>query len=368
MMAYVSSSGYTTIQCSGNYTTTGNTLYPEFWVMKDLDQNGVADDWELPLAEKFCPTLKLHHPTEWVAPEPVEIMNSKMYYRTWNVRGRLISDSFEFDTEGHNYSDYTSPMEKRINNQIVIIIPHFEWAGLSGNDPDQWIPAYQDERNNNHFRNTIYAHFFWKDCYLVIQYWFFYPYNDGWNNHEGDWEHINVLVSSQNPATASIQKIDFYFHHKVKSLSSGYQLDSGTHPIVYVGGSCAGIDWPEHCQPGNATGGSYPWSGTWANVGTWGYDEYVWGAGPTISYTTFIDGNRNDRRGIVILPEPDKINYDEHPEMSWLKADIAWGHVRVDSPWDFQSFKEVGNDAPGGPYHNPGWNKTGAVSGAYENY
>jgi len=30
MMAYVSSSGYTTIQCSGNYTTTGNTLYPEF--------------------------------------------------------------------------------------------------------------------------------------------------------------------------------------------------------------------------------------------------------------------------------------------------------------------------------------------------
>jgi len=30
MMVYVSSSGYTTIQATGNYTTTGNTLYPEF--------------------------------------------------------------------------------------------------------------------------------------------------------------------------------------------------------------------------------------------------------------------------------------------------------------------------------------------------
>ncbi len=53
MMAYVSSSGYTTIQATGNYTTTGNTLYPEFWVKEDMDQNGVADDWESPLAEKF---------------------------------------------------------------------------------------------------------------------------------------------------------------------------------------------------------------------------------------------------------------------------------------------------------------------------
>jgi len=30
---------------------------------------------------------------------------------------------------------------------------------------------------------------------FVIQYWFFYPFNDGANNHEGDWEHINVIVT-----------------------------------------------------------------------------------------------------------------------------------------------------------------------------
>ncbi|RKY51947.1 MAG: hypothetical protein DRP89_08445 [Candidatus Neomarinimicrobiota bacterium] len=64
MMAYVSDSYYTAIQSSGNYTTTGNTLYPEFWVIHDEHQTGIKDECESPLAEKFCPTLKLTRPTE----------------------------------------------------------------------------------------------------------------------------------------------------------------------------------------------------------------------------------------------------------------------------------------------------------------
>ena len=30
---------------------------------------------------------------------------------------------------------------------------------------------------------------------FILQYWFFYPYNDAGNKHEGDWEHINVVIS-----------------------------------------------------------------------------------------------------------------------------------------------------------------------------
>ena len=30
---------------------------------------------------------------------------------------------------------------------------------------------------------------------LLIQFWFFYPFNDGGNNHEGDWEHITVSIT-----------------------------------------------------------------------------------------------------------------------------------------------------------------------------
>jgi hypothetical protein len=76
---------------------------------------------------------------------------------------------------------------------------------------------------------------------LVLQYWFFYPINDGPNNHEGDWEHINVIVSPLSkvggPLNATemdalvtgmpagdgddplvIRRIEYYFHHFVQQM------------------------------------------------------------------------------------------------------------------------------------------------------
>jgi len=78
---------------------------------------------------------------------------------------------------------------------------------------------------------------------LVLQYWFFYPTNDGGNNHEGDWEHINVIVSPRSqverplsgeeltailqlsPADLDaaadplvIRRAEIYFHQKFMSL------------------------------------------------------------------------------------------------------------------------------------------------------
>ena len=37
---------------------------------------------------------------------------------------------------------------------------------------------------------------------LVMQYWFFYPFNDAVNTHEGDWEHINVLITTPQRAAS----------------------------------------------------------------------------------------------------------------------------------------------------------------------
>jgi hypothetical protein len=71
---------------------------------------------------------------------------------------------------------------------------------------------------------------------LVLQYWLFYPFNDGGNNHEGDWEHINVVVAPRSvvdrPQTVAeiesmlrdpndqadplvIKRVEYYFHHNV---------------------------------------------------------------------------------------------------------------------------------------------------------
>ena len=45
---------------------------------------------------------------------------------------------------------------------------------------------------------------------FVLQYWFFYPYNDGGNNHEGDWEHINVFIKPLNKLHEPLSKADVY--------------------------------------------------------------------------------------------------------------------------------------------------------------
>src|SRR5262245_49296897 len=73
---------------------------------------------------------------------------------------------------------------------------------------------------------------------LILQYWFFYPYNDAGNIHEGDWEHINVLLTtrtqgarrftakelaallagSTNPEEFILREVQYYFHHWMQQL------------------------------------------------------------------------------------------------------------------------------------------------------
>lgn len=377
MIASLNDYHYTVTSSSNTSTTTSYNLYPNFDVVIDLDQNGIHDDWELPLAEKFCPSFKLHSIEDidqWIAPEPVEIMTHSMYWKTFTwLTGHPVDDVLIGSTDNWNYSEYELPMayDNPPGGSIeYLAIAHFEWAGLNGNTPNSWHTAYQNERDYDNFRHTIYAHFFKQSNKIVIQYWIFYPFNDGYNNHEGDWEHINVIITNQNPNTAAIDEIDFYFHERVQSrYPSMCEMEDGTHVKIYVGGS-GSIDYPIPNSDAIADGGSYPETGWWDDVSTFGpigYDEYVLGAGLYISYSSFIDGNRDDYRGIVILPEPDKIDYDENPEMSWLKANVAFGHVSVDSPGSFSGL-DVGNDGVKGPFHNAGWNKTGAVEGAYANY
>ncbi len=78
---------------------------------------------------------------------------------------------------------------------------------------------------------------------LILQYWFFYPTNDSGMDHEGDWEHINVVVSPRSMVTGPlsaptvgqvldgtlsaddsardplvIKRVDYYFHEFVWPL------------------------------------------------------------------------------------------------------------------------------------------------------
>ena len=130
-----------------------------------------------------------------------------------------------------------------------------------GEDEKTWKQVYREldrkeraERSRNDSR--LYAHpFIYEDpaaqdaarYELVIQYWTFYPFNDGPNNHEGDWEHINVRLTTLDRAASEgrkaslltaddlarildhendaildsliIGKVDYYFHNYVMTLN-----------------------------------------------------------------------------------------------------------------------------------------------------
>ncbi len=142
---------------------------------------------------------------------------------------------------------------------------YFDWPG---EDPESWKNEFEDSFSQvlplkyKEFLK-VYMHPFIHEVKspregvlgyeFVLQYYFFYPTNDGGNNHEGDWEHINVMISPKGSVTSLltaeqvrailaegagsgedagdplvIKAIDYYFHYQV------YHMDFAS-PNVYLG-------------------------------------------------------------------------------------------------------------------------------------
>ena len=76
---------------------------------------------------------------------------------------------------------------------------------------------------------------------LVVQYWFFYVYNDWNDRHEGDWEMIQLVFDAADAAAAlDTEPVQvMYAQHEGGELSDWdggpSQRRDGTHPVVFVG-------------------------------------------------------------------------------------------------------------------------------------
>ena len=128
------------------------------------------------------------------------------------------------------------------------------FVDLPGDDESSWRHAHERATKPAH----TFAHIFLDYApaidglprvHFEIQYWFYYPFNDSANNHEGDWEHITVCVTTRARATEPggersvrglpteddvarildppnatlldsliIREVDYYFHHNVMTL------------------------------------------------------------------------------------------------------------------------------------------------------
>ena len=169
----------------------------------------------------------------------------------------------------------------------------------------------------------------------VIQYWFYYPFRDFANDHEGDWEHIDVWLTDGRPQYAQLNRVTYYFHHYRKERYPGQiTVVDGKHPQVFVGGTPGS----EINFTGLSSGASYWRTGTFADVGALNTDETV----TTGIYTIHLPYNSYNLVNIT-------------GNELWLKFPHGWGVAKeyFDSP----TFEPKG-DAPPSPKHNGCWHDT----------
>jgi len=99
---------------------------------------------------------------------------------------------------------------------------------LGGIDDTGIIDAYQTAMSSLGY--TIYGRVYDTGVSMVIQYWMFYAFNSGeQNQHEGDWEMVQVVFSSGEPS-----QVMYSQHHIGQRASWGQVEKQGDHIKVYV--------------------------------------------------------------------------------------------------------------------------------------
>jgi hypothetical protein len=163
------------------------------------------------------------------------------------------------------------------------------------------------------------VHFAWfdrTDDLLLVQYWFFYPYDKYVNNHEGDWEHVSVVVRlSGDP-----ELVDAHFHFHGSSTRQFERITritddaGGDHVVVFTSG-CSEFDGWGGCY----SGASWPWTGLMWMV--------------TLEDTRFPERYLHpDDIGVILLPERDQVVGGEwDPEVSWAPLLLYFGEWETEA-------------------------------------
>jgi len=373
----------------------------------DDDGNGIEDDLEVELIEQFKPAFVMHLNSP-IEPEPVEIM-LETDTGSYLTSADLWVEEYFADGSPYAYQPYCDSYQGR--NCEDHELHRFDnswgwWANENGAHINYYVQMqygeYGDEQGpmwrslylnggpgvrgpGSDYPPTIYAHAFnWMTGVIVIQYWFFYPYNDWVMNHEGDWEHINVVLAN-GPNGYRIAEVDYYIHEKYINLKHYDQVENDlgkahfvdqTHPVVYVGGRgellCAGA-----FGSGEVSGASYPAPGDWLNVGA----RIV--SGITLCDTAderVTPGKYISYRDVNVIRIPRIFRgsdddlygneyFAEHPELAWMRANVYWGTRVTDAPGGWNHVPTVaghGNIAPLTPLYQVTWENR--FPGEFEEY
>jgi len=141
-----------------------------------------------------------------------------------------------------NYHLENSVLKLRTGTDVILVDSSPSGATISTYDSEYYfldnkLGGFSEisadyNRKKNSLGYTVYARVTRESSFLIVQYWFFYAYNDGQlNQHEGDWEMIEVLLDAEeNPISA------VYSQHLQgqRVIWADVEKIDGTHPKVYV--------------------------------------------------------------------------------------------------------------------------------------
>ncbi|MCL5996224.1 MAG: hypothetical protein M1546_09220 [Chloroflexi bacterium] len=274
------------------------------------------------LAKRFSPIVFVH-PNDIFWPNRVTVLLND---------SQLKSGSNQVVVE--NPTETTFNESQYLNKEYYLDIENKSPNPLTGDS--QVYQNYYAQLDRNTYPAFLYARVVDKDgqqnldgcshC-TVVQYWFFYYFNNWYNKHEGDWEMMQVVLDrDRNDTPVRLG----YAQHKWGTRLDWQRLSfhTGEHPWVFVGkGSHASYFSPGTYRP-------------------WAFPDETVGSGTVILPPDIDDTN-------IYRYAPNTLTRWREPfpyilstgSPSWINYQGRWGH-------DGWPIGFLGGDAPDGPRFN----------------
>jgi len=178
---------------------------------EDLDNDGLLDSKESQLALMYVPYLHFAAGEEFFPTDvSYHIDNSVLYLKSDDTDELIDSSPTIASISLYQIRDYFL---------------------------ENTLGAFEDiaedyEQKKESLGYTVYTRVTRKSEFLVVQYWFFYAFNPGsLNQHEGDWEMIEIILDSTETPLYAV-----YSQHFSGERASWKDVEKAdeTHPRVYV--------------------------------------------------------------------------------------------------------------------------------------
>lgn len=201
----------------------------------DGDVDGVDDGLENCLLQRHAPVLYLPLDLDWTRPSSVDWYLARTHLRFHHdgcpdcsilALGSVTQTSLLNRSHGeknwlcaHTSTLRSSSSGEWVENETFFLQPPDDATHGGSANPADW---------------KVYGHVYRNRFGGVnLQYWWFFPYNDGpaGFNHEADWEHVNVRLAPDY----TVSGVHFAHHASVSYFAAGdVQWLDATHPLVWV--------------------------------------------------------------------------------------------------------------------------------------